>query len=184
MTTFRLTADETGTSARAHSAIRRSGLSRLRVTHGAASETGTRTRGHAAIRRSGLSRLRVTHGAASESGMTLVELVVVLAIMAVLMTIAIGSYLGARQKAEERTAQANVRAILPAISAYHSDHGTYETMTFAGLESYDQSLDPSMYSFGDASNLTASDFCVQSTAGGETWRRDGPDADVVAGACP
>jgi prepilin-type N-terminal cleavage/methylation domain-containing protein len=184
MTTLRLTSDETGTSARAHSVIRRSGLSRLRVTHGAASETGASARAHAVIRRSGLSRLRVTHGAASESGMTLVELVVVLAVMAVLMTIAIGSYLGARQNAEERTAQANIRAILPAVSAYHSDHGTYETMTFAGLQSYDQSLDPGPYSFGDPGNLTTSDFCVQNTAGGETWRKDGPDADIVTGACP
>jgi prepilin-type N-terminal cleavage/methylation domain-containing protein len=116
--------------------------------------------------------------------MTLVELIVVMAVMAVLMTIAIGSYLGARQKAEERTAQANIRAILPAISAYHTDHGTFETMTFAGLQSYDQSLDPSIYSFGDPGNLTESDYCVQSTTGGETWRKDGPDAGLVTGACP
>jgi prepilin-type N-terminal cleavage/methylation domain-containing protein len=181
MTTFTLNADGTGTSARAHAVIRRSALSRLRVTHGAASETGTRTRLRSVTRRSGLSQLRVTHGEASESGMTLVELVVVLAIMAVLMTIAIGSYLGARQKAEERTAQANVRTILPAISAYHSDHGTYETMSFAALQSYDKSLDPSTYSFG---NLTDSDFCVHSTQGGETWHKAGPDADIVTGACP
>jgi prepilin-type N-terminal cleavage/methylation domain-containing protein len=184
MTTFTLTADETGTSARARSVIRRSALSRMRVTHGAASETGTRTRLRSVTRRSGLSRLRVAHRATPDSGLTLVELVVVLAIMAVLMTIAIGSYLGARQKAEERTAQANIRAILPAISAYHSDHGTYETMTPAALQSYDQSIDPSMYSFGDAVNLTDADFCVQSTQGGETWRKDGPDADIVTGACP
>jgi prepilin-type N-terminal cleavage/methylation domain-containing protein len=184
MTTFTLNADGTGTSARAHSVIRRSALSRTRVTHGAASETGTRARTHAVIRRSRLSRMRVTHGAASEPGMTLVELVVVLTIMAVLLTIAIGSYLGARQKAEERTAQANVRAILPAISAYHSDHGTYETMTFAGLQSYDQSLDAGTYSFGDPGNLTETDYCVQSTAGGETWRKAGPDAEVLRGLCP
>lgn len=183
MTTFTFNADGPA-SRRARAVIRRSGLSRLRVTHGAASEPGTRTHAHAAIRRAGLSRLRVTHGAASESGMTLVELVIVLAIMAVLITIAVGSYLGARQKAEERTAQANIRAILPAISAYHSDHGTYETMTFAGLQTYDQSLDPSMYSFGDPGNLTTSDFCVQSTAGGEIWQKQGPDADIVTGACP
>jgi prepilin-type N-terminal cleavage/methylation domain-containing protein len=181
MSTVTFNADETGTRARVHSVIRRSGVSRLRVTHGAASETATRARTHSVIRRSGLSRFRVTHGVASGSGMTLVELVVVLAIMAVLMTIAIGSYLGARQKAEERTAQANVRAILPAISAYHSDHGTYETMTFAALQSYDQSLDPSTYSLGD---LTDSDFCVHSTQGGETWHKAGPDADIVTGACP
>jgi prepilin-type N-terminal cleavage/methylation domain-containing protein len=181
MTTFTLNADGTGTSARARAVIRRSGLSRLRVTHGVASETGTRTRAHSVVRRSGLSRLRVNHGAASESGMTLVELIVVMAIMAVLMTIAVGSYLGARQKAEERTAQANIRAILPAISAYHTDHGTYETMTFAGLQSYDQSVDPSMYSLGD---LTATDFCVHSTQGGETWHKAGPDAEIVTGACP
>jgi prepilin-type N-terminal cleavage/methylation domain-containing protein len=184
MTTFTFNADETGRKARVHSIIRRAGHSRLRVTHGAAPETGTRAGAHSAIRRAGLSRIRVTHGVASQRGMTLVELIVVLAIMAVLMTIAIGSYLGARQKAEERTAQANIRAILPAVSAYHADHGTYETMTFAALQGYDQSLDPSGFSFGDPGNLTDNGYCVQSTAGGETWHKAGPDAVLVTGACP
>jgi prepilin-type N-terminal cleavage/methylation domain-containing protein len=116
--------------------------------------------------------------------MTLLELMIVLIIISILLTVAIGSFLGARQKAEERTAQANVRAVVPAISAYYADHGTYETMTLAALQSYDQSLDASTYSFGDPGNLTETDFCVQSTAGGETWRKVGPGADIVAGACP
>jgi prepilin-type N-terminal cleavage/methylation domain-containing protein len=156
MTTFTFNADDTGASARAPSVIRTSAL----------------------------IRMRMTHGAASEPGMTLVELVVVLAVIAVLMTIAVGSYLGARHKAEERTAQANVRAIVPALTAYHTDHGTYETMTLDGLKAYDQSIDAGNYSFGAPANLTATSYCVDSTSSGETWRKAGPDADIVPGPCP
>jgi prepilin-type N-terminal cleavage/methylation domain-containing protein len=120
-----------------------------------------------------------------ERGMTLVELIVVLLVMAVLLTLAVGSYLGGRQRAERSVAQANVRGIASAIHAYHVDNGTYAGMSLAGLKAvYDAGIQPAHYSFGDPSNLTETSYCVQSTAGGETYRKAGPAADIVPGACP
>jgi prepilin-type N-terminal cleavage/methylation domain-containing protein len=120
-----------------------------------------------------------------ERGLTLVELLVVLLIIAVLISLAVGSYLGGRERAERSVAQANVRAIVPTIHAYHWDEGTYTGMTMAGLKAdYDQGIDPTLYSFGSPTNLTDSSYCVQSTFGGETYRKAGPAADIVPGPCP
>jgi prepilin-type N-terminal cleavage/methylation domain-containing protein len=118
-------------------------------------------------------------------GFTLVEMLVVLLIISLLLAIAVSSFLGARERGERSVAQANVRAILPAIHTYHVDHSTFVGMTLDDLRtSYDGSLDPSRYSFGDPSNLTDSSYCVQSTQGGETYRKAGPAADIVPGLCP
>jgi len=58
-------------------------------------------------------------------------------------------------------------------------------MTLAGLRStYDASIDPASYSFGDSSNLTETSFCVQSTSADKTWRKNGPSAPIESGACP
>jgi Tfp pilus assembly protein PilE len=117
--------------------------------------------------------------------MTLVEMIVVLLVVAVLMSIAVASYVGARQQGERSVAQANVRGIVSSIHAYHFVNGTYAGMTIAALNAdYDAGVNPSVYSFGDASNLTDSSYCVQSTVGGETFRKAGPSADIVPGACP
>ena len=62
---------------------------------------------------------------------------------------------------------------------------TFVGMTLASLQSrYDASILPAQYSPGAATNLTDRSNCVQSTAGGETWRKAGPNADIVKGTCP
>jgi prepilin-type N-terminal cleavage/methylation domain-containing protein len=120
-----------------------------------------------------------------DGGFTLIEVLVVFLVIAVLMTIAVGSYLGARERGEQSAAMANVRAIIPAVHAYRFDNGTYAGMTMAGLKStYDHAIDPALYSVGDPTSLTETTYCVQSTAGGETYRKAGPAADIVPGACP
>ncbi len=119
-----------------------------------------------------------------EDGFTLVELLVVVVIIGILLSVAISSYLGTRGRAERSTAAANVRAIVPSIEAYGSDEGTYSSMTLAALKAdYDQALDVSRYSFGSAANLTDSSYCVQSTAGAETWSKAGPGDPISPGAC-
>jgi prepilin-type N-terminal cleavage/methylation domain-containing protein len=120
-----------------------------------------------------------------EAGMTLVELVVVLTVVSILLGIAVPSLLGGRERAHRATAEMNVHAIVPAIHAYRLENGTYETMTLAALKAdYDQSLDVDLYSFGDPGNLTADGYCVQSSSGGQTYRKGGPAVDIVPGACP
>ena len=76
-------------------------------------------------------------------------------------------------------AQANVRSAIPAVEAFYADNDTYAGMTVAKL----QLIDAGVKITGIGSTLTASTYCVSATVGGKTWSKNGPAADVVAGAC-
>ena len=119
-----------------------------------------------------------------ERGFTLIELLVTLIILAILLAIAIPSYLSFRGRASDTSAQANIRAIVPSISSYFSDKNTYLGMTLANLQStYDQAIDASKYSL-PAADLSASSFCISSTVVGQTWSKTGPAGTIVQAACP
>jgi type IV pilus assembly protein PilA len=116
-----------------------------------------------------------------EGGFTLIELLVVLIIIAVLLAIAIPSYLGFKGRAEQRAAEANVRTAIPAVEAYYSDNGTYVGVDGAGvLAAIDAGVSATI-TFG---TVTATTYCIEDFKGTKLASYSGPGGDVVQVACP
>ena len=119
-----------------------------------------------------------------EEGFTLIELLVVLVIIAVLLAIAVPSYLGFKDRAERRAAASNVRAALPSVEAYYSDQSpnSYTGMTIAKLQSIDQGL---RLTTVQESGQT---FCIDNTQGSHKQVFRGTPAGraigVTSGSCP
>ncbi len=123
--------------------------------------------------------------ARDESGFTLIELLVVLIIIAVLLAIAVPSYLGFKDRAENRAAGANVRSAIPAVEAFYSDNGTYTGMTVTTLKAIDQGIKVSAVEVRNS----GAGYCIQSTHDGTASGRKvhhllGPGGNVTEGACP
>jgi type IV pilus assembly protein PilA len=67
----------------------------------------------------------IRHRLSRDEGFTLIELMVVVMIIAVLIAIAIPSFLGFRKSAQDRSAQSEVRNVLLAEKAYWLEEGDY-----------------------------------------------------------
>jgi type IV pilus assembly protein PilA len=128
---------------------------------------------------------------AREEGFTLIELLVVIVIIGILLAIAVPSYLGFRDRANNSAAGANVRAAVPSVEAYYADNGTYAGLDLAALQDIDSGInitDPAVTP--GAADQTATEYCIQSTVGGATWHKALNDPPVPAtdgvmtGACP
>ncbi len=117
--------------------------------------------------------------AKEESGFTLIELLVVLVIIGILLAIAVPSYLGFKDRAEKKAAEANVRAAIPAAEAYYSDNGDYD-ISVAKLKLIDQGISLSSAT-GVSSNTK---YCLEDTQGSHTAHVTGPGGTItLTGAC-
>jgi type IV pilus assembly protein PilA len=64
-----------------------------------------------------------------DKGFTLIELMVVVLIIAILIAIAIPTFLGLRKRAQDRAAQSDLRNGLTAAKAFYTDHDTFTPFT-------------------------------------------------------
>jgi type IV pilus assembly protein PilA len=81
-----------------------------------------------------------------DKGFTLIELMVVVLIIAILIAIAIPTFLGLRRRAQDRAAQSDLRNGLTAAKAYYTDGETYAGFVAdaAGTTNDGEGIEPSL----------------------------------------
>jgi type IV pilus assembly protein PilA len=116
---------------------------------------------------------RLRQRLAREEGFTLIELLVVIVIIGILLAIAVPSYLGFKDRANSRAAEADIRAAVPSMEAYYADHGHYTNVTQPIIKASIDSGVSSAMSVADTVNGT---YCITATVGNKTWSLRGPGA--------
>ena len=114
---------------------------------------------------------------------TFTEPLIVLLIAAILLLIAVPTYLGFRNRANSAAAQANLRSAIPDVEAYYAlNNSSYAGLSLHWLYGFDPGVkvdDPA----ANPAQQTATSYCVSATVGGKTWSKAGPAAPITNTTC-
>lgn len=104
---------------------------------------------------------------AGSEGFTLIELMVVVMIIAVLIAIAIPSFLGFRKSAQDRSAQSEIRNVLLSEKAYWLENGDY-TQAAADITALEPNAvinaNPALGVYIDLNGASSDIVCLTRTA--------------------
>jgi type IV pilus assembly protein PilA len=126
-----------------------------------------------------------------EEGFTLIELMVVVLIMAILMAIAIPTFLGAKNGANDRAAQSNLNTALTSAKSLYANGGSYSTTVSAEVSAL-ASGEPSL-TFTTGSSTTSGQIYVNTDTTSGNWVELGAHsstntcwyiADIESGSWP
>ena len=105
-------------------------------------------------------------GGVAESGFTLIEMMVVLLIMAILLAIAIPTFLGVKAEAQDRSAQSDLTNALVSAKVFYANNQSYGA-TAGGIEMALRSSDPA-FDFSTGTVTGATDITLSVGPDGQT----------------
>lgn len=110
---------------------------------------------------------------------TSVEAFVLAVMTAILVAIAVPSYVTIRNRDSDSAARAQLRQAGDAADVYRAEHGSYAGMTPAALRRQDPRLSASNYRV----SVGRGTYCLETTVRGRTWHLVAPAGDLRRGGC-
>jgi Tfp pilus assembly protein PilE len=122
----------------------------------------------------------VTFDQGQGGAITSVEVFVLAVMTAILVAIAVPSYVTIRDRDSDSTARTQLRQAGEAAEEYRADHGSYAGMTSSALGREDSRLTAADYRVLPLGKET---YCLETTVHGRTWHLVAPAGDLRRGGC-